>query len=108
SIGETAAHPQFAAPKKIVVLHSYSQNFEPGAMWSREIRNELSRQSPWLLEIQEHSLVTAQGGDEAAEPKFAEYLGALYARRPPDLIVAIGAPAARFVQRHRADLYPTT
>ena len=26
----------------------------------------------------------------------------------PDLIVALGAPAARFVQQHRADLYPTT
>ena len=97
-----------AQPKKIVVLHSYSQSFEPGATWSREIRNQLSRQSPWPLEIQEHSLVTAQGGDDAAEAKFVEYLGALYAQRPPDLIVAIGAPAARFVQRHRTDLYPTT
>jgi signal transduction histidine kinase len=101
--GETAAQP-----KKIVVLHSYSQSFEPGATWSREIRNQLTRQSPWPLEIQEQSLVTAQGGDGAAEAKFAEYLGALYARRPPDLIVALGAPAARFVQQHRADLYPTT
>jgi len=36
------------------------------------------------------------------------YLAALYARRPPDLIIAIGAPAARFVQRHRTDLYPKT
>ena len=70
--------------------------------------NELNRQSPWPLDIQEHSLVTARGGDDAAEAKFAEYLGALYAQRPPDLIVAIGAPAARFVQRHRADLFPTT
>ena len=43
-----------------------------------------------------------------AEAKFVEYLEALYAQRPPDLIVAFGAPAARFVQRHRADLYPTT
>ena len=74
----------------------------------QEIRNELNRQSPWPLDIQEHSLVTARGGDDAAEAKFVEYLGALYAQRPPDLIVAIGAPAARFVQQHRADLYPTT
>ena len=40
--------------------------------------------------------------------KFVEYLKALYAQRPPDLIVALGAPAARFVQQHRADLYPAT
>ena len=48
SIGESAAQP-----KKIIFLHSYSQNFEPGAAWSRKIRDELGRQSPWPLEIQE-------------------------------------------------------
>ena len=103
SIGESAAQP-----KKIIFLHSYSQNFEPGAAWSRKIRDELGRQSPWPLEIQEYSLVTAQGGNDAAEAKFVEYLAALYAQRPPDLVVAFGGPAARFVQRNRADLYPTT
>jgi signal transduction histidine kinase len=112
SISAVAAQPKSdgtaAQTKRIVVLHSYDRNFEPGATWGREIRNELSRQSPWPLEIQEQSLATPQDGDRAVEAKFAEYLGALYARRPPDLIVAIGAPAARFVQRHRADLYPTT
>ena len=50
SIGETAAQP-----KKILFLHSFDRNFEPGATWSREIRDQLSRQSPWLLEIQEQS-----------------------------------------------------
>ena len=69
---------------------------------------ELNRQSPWPLDIQEQSLVTALDGDDAAEAKFVEYLRALYAQRPPDLIVALGAPAARFVQQHRADLFPTT
>ena len=112
SIGGTAAQPKSgetaAQPKKILFLHSYGQNFQQGAAWSREIRNELNRQSPWPLDIQEHSLVTALDGDDAAEAKFVEYLRALYAQRPPDLIVALGAPAARFVQQHRADLFPTT
>ncbi len=39
---------------------------------------------------------------------FVEYLRALYASRPVDLIVAIGAPAANFVQRHRQRLFPAT
>ena len=112
SIGGTAAQPKSgepaAQPKKILFLHSYGQNFQAGATWGREIRNELNRQSPWPLDIQEYSLVTARNGDDAAEAKFAEYLKALYAQRPPDLIVALGAPAARFVQRHRADLFPAT
>jgi hypothetical protein len=60
------------------------------------------------LEIQEQSLATAQDRNDAADAKFVEYLAAIYARRPPDLIVAIGAPAARFVQQHRTSLFPTT
>ena len=91
-----------------MVLHSYGQNFGPWGAWSRDIRLQLDRQSPWPLDIQEYSVVTARNGDLAAEAKFVEYLSALYARGTPDLIVALGGPAARFVQQHRADLFPTT
>ena len=112
SIGETAAQSKSGEtavqPKAILFLHSFGQNFQPFASWSREIARELNRQSPWPLDIQEQSLVTARGGDDPSEAKFVEYLKALYAHRPPDLIVVSGAPAARFAQLHRADLYPTT
>jgi signal transduction histidine kinase len=97
-----------AQPKKVLVLYSYGQNFQPWVAWGREIRSELIRQSPWPLDIREHPLVTARDGDDAAEAKFAEYLKALSSQRPPDLIVAFGAPAARFVQQHRPGLYPTS
>ena len=93
SIGETAAQPKSGVA---------------GAAWSREIRNELSRQSPWPLNIQEQSLATAQDGNDAADAEFVKYLAALYAQPPPDLIVALGAPAARFVEQHRTDLFPRT
>jgi signal transduction histidine kinase len=112
SIGGSAAQPQSgepaAQPKRIMVLYSYGQHFQAWTTWSRAIRSELNRQSPWPLDIQEYSLVTARYGDEAAEAKFVEYLKALYVQRPPDLIVTLAAPAARFVQRYRADLFPTT
>jgi len=112
SIGGTVAQPKSgetaAQPKKILLLHTFGPNFEQGAAWSREIQKELNRQSPWPLNIQEQSLVTALDGDDAAEAKFVEYLKALYAQRAPDLIVAFGAAAGRFVQQHRTDLYPTT
>ena len=112
SIGGTAAQLKSGEaagqPKKILFLLSFDPNFEPWTTWGREIRNELNRQSPWPLVIQEQSLVTDQGGNDAAEAKFVEYLSALYAQRPPDLIVSLGGPAARFIQQHRADLFPTT
>jgi signal transduction histidine kinase len=112
SIGDAAAQPKSGEtadqPKKILFLHSFGPNFQPWAAWSREIRKELIRQSLWPLDIQEQSLVAAGDGDHSAEPKFVEYLGALYAQRPPDLVVALGAPAARFVQQHRTELFPET
>ena len=46
--------------------------------------------------------------NDLAEAKFVEYLEARFAQRLPDLIVAIAAPAARFVQRNRKNLFPTT
>ena len=46
--------------------------------------------------------------DEDPEAPFVEYLRALYAKRPADLIVSLGAPAVAFVQRHRQDLFATT
>ncbi|MGC1704185.1 MAG: ATP-binding protein, partial [Pseudolabrys sp.] len=69
---------------------------------------ELKQQSPWPLDITEHSLVTARSPDEDPEAPFVEYLRALFAKRPLDLIVSIGAPAANFVQRHRPRLFATT
>ncbi len=112
SIGGTAAQSKSgetaASPKEILVLHPYGQNFEPWAVWSGEIRKELNRQSPWPLNLQEYSVVAARNGNDAADPKLVEYLAALYPQRRPDLIIALGAPAARFVQLHRPDLFPTT
>jgi signal transduction histidine kinase len=112
SIGETAAQDKSGEakpqPKQILFLYSYGSNIQPWATWGREICKELIKQSRWPLDIQEQSLVTARNGDDAAEGKFVEYLKALYAQRPPDLIIAISSPAASFVQQHRADLFPTT
>jgi signal transduction histidine kinase len=112
SIGGTSAQPKSgeaaAQPKQVLFLYSYGQNFQAWRTWGSEIRSELSRQSPWPLDIQDYSLVTARNANDAAEAKFVDYLKALYAQRPPDLIVSLAAPAARFVQRHRADLFPAT
>ena len=108
SIGGTAAQPNSDQPKRVLFLHTFGPNFEQGAAWSREIQRELNRQSPWPLNILDQSLVTAIEGDDAAEAKFVEYLGTLTAQRAPDLIVALGAPAANFVQEHRTKLFSTT
>ncbi|MGC1775529.1 MAG: ATP-binding protein, partial [Pseudolabrys sp.] len=76
--------------------------------YGNAIRTELNQKSPWPVDIIEYSLVTARFSDENPEAPFVEYLRALFAKRPLDLIVSIGAPAAAFVQRHRQRLFATT
>ena len=91
-----------------MLLHSFGQDFKPWSEYAKDIRAELKRKSPWPLDIIENSLVTARFSDEDPEAPFVEYLSALFAKRPLDVIVSIGAPAADFVQRHRRRLFPTT
>jgi signal transduction histidine kinase len=95
-----------AEPKRVLIFHSFGRDFKPWSDYARAIRSELDRQSPWSLEVDEHSLVTARSSDENPEVPFVEYLRALHAKKQPDLIVSIGAPAAAFVQRHRQQLFP--
>jgi signal transduction histidine kinase len=97
-----------AETKRVLVLHSFGRDFKPWIEYAKAIRTELDRQSPWPLDIIEFSLVTARAADDNPEGPFVDYLHALFAKRPPDLIVSIGAPAAVFVQRHRPQLFTTT
>ena len=84
-----------------MVLHSFGRDFKPWDEYARTIRSELDRESPWPLDITDHSLVSGRSSEEESEAPFVEYLRVLYAKHPLDLIVCIGAPAASFVQRHR-------
>src|SRR3954464_6224 len=101
--------PSFGAGhKRIMVLHSFGREFRPWNEYAKAIRAELDRQSTWILDVQEHSLVSARSDAPKAELSFAEYLRALYSGNSPDLIVVIGAPAAVFIQRYRDQLFPST
>jgi hypothetical protein len=93
-------------PKRVLMLYSFGRDFKPWKDYASTIRSELERQSPWPLDIQNQSLVSVRSSNEDAEVLFIEYLGALYRKNPPDIIVGIGAPAAVFVQQHRQQIFP--
>ena len=59
----------FAAdePKTILILQSYGQNFRPWSEYSKALRQELERRSPWRLIIQEFSVITPGAEKEDAE-----------------------------------------
>ncbi|WP_025035475.1 ATP-binding protein [Bradyrhizobium sp. DOA9] len=92
--------------KRVLLLHSFGREFRPWSEYARDIKAELERQSPWPLDIQEHALLTARFNNPGPEAPFVEYLHSLYQGATPDIVVSIGAPAARFAQRYRARLFP--
>ena len=100
-----AADPE---PKRVLMLHSFGPRFKPWSDYEQSIRLEISRRWQRPMDFLDQSLVNARLDDENSEAIFVEYLRALYIRRPVDLIVAIGAPAASFVQRYRQRLFPVT
>jgi signal transduction histidine kinase len=95
-------------PKRVLMLHSFGPRFKPWSDYEQSIRSEISQQWHKPVDFIDHSLVNAGQDDESSEAAFIEYLRALYTRRPIDLIIAIGAPAANFVQRHRQRLFSAT
>jgi len=98
-----AADPE---PKRIMMLHSFGLRFRPWTDYSEALRAELSRRAS--IEFQDYSLLNARRNSDKSDAPFVEYLRTLNIDQPPDLIIAIGAPAANFVQAHRKDLFRTT
>ncbi|MET4386094.1 signal transduction histidine kinase [Bradyrhizobium sp. F1.4.3] len=92
--------------KRVLMLYSFGREFRPWSQYARSIKGELERQTPWSLDIQEHTLLTARFNDPGPEEPFVDYLRSLYSRVPPDIVISIGAPAARFVQKYREQLFP--
>ena len=97
----------FSEPKRVLLLHSFGRDFAPWNEYARTIREELRQQSKEPLDIFEASLATARFADDEEGP-FVDYLRALFAKRQLDLVIAIGAPAVNFLQRHRQQLFPST
>ena len=93
-------------PKRVLILHSFGLRFKPWTERTQVIRSEMSRRKS--LDFHDHSLVSARLAGDKSEGPFVDYLHALYEDRPPDLIIAIGAPAANFVQKYRPRLFPGT
>ena len=95
-------------PKQVLVLNSFGQQFRPWSEYARAICSEIAELAPWPVDIVNYSIVSARSGNVDPEIPFVEYLKAYYGDKPPDLVVAMGAPAAIFVQKHRDQLFAAT
>ncbi len=95
-----------AAPKRVLLLHSYGQDFAPYSDLASTFRDELTERLGESVDLVEVSLATTGAGDSLEDEPFADYLKALLVGRKPDLIVPIGGLASSFTQRQRQRLFP--
>jgi signal transduction histidine kinase len=103
-----AGNATAAEPKRVLLLHSFGWNFQAEDAFGDYLRTDLAEKSPYPLDRYEVLLEIARFSDREQDEAFLGYLRALFATRPPDLIVTMVSPAARFIQRHRKDLFPST
>ena len=103
-----AGNATAAEPKRVLLLHSFGWNFQAEDAFADYLRTDLAEKSPYPLDRYEVLLEIARFSDGERDEAFVGYLRALFASRPPDLIITMISPAARFIQRHRQDLFPST
>ena len=89
-------------------MHSFGWNFQAEDVFGDYLRTDLAEKSPYPLDPYEVLLEIARFNDGERDEAFVGYLRGLFATHPPDLIVTLVSPAARFIQRHRRDLFPST
>lgn len=90
--------------KRVLTLHSSGPNF--GDAYAKDLRAELDRELPGRVQFYESWLVGAHSPETDAP--LVNYLSASFADHPPDLIIAIGAPAANFAREYLRPRYPAT
>ena len=103
-----AGNATAAEQKRVLLLHSFGANFRAEDTFADYLRTDLAEKSPYPLDRYEVSLEIARFPEGERDEAFVSYLRAVFADRPPDLIVTMVSPAARFIQRHRRDLFPST
>ena len=102
-----AAQCAAAAPRRVLLVGSFGPHFAPWNAITAQFRDALIKQSPDPIDLYEVSLQLGRYAHPQDETAFVGYLGALYPEGDPALLVAVGAPAARFVLKNRAKVFPS-
>jgi signal transduction histidine kinase len=92
----------------VLLLYSYGLDAPPWGEFSKQLRTELFRKFPNEIDLFEATLETARFPGDVDDGPFADYLGALFSKRPLDLVITVAVPAALFVQRQRQRMFVNT
>jgi signal transduction histidine kinase len=92
----------------VLLLYSYGLDAPPWGEFSKQLRTELFRKFPNEIDLFEATLETARFPGDVDDGPFADYLAALFSKRPLDLVITVAVPAALFVQRQRQRMFVNT
>jgi len=102
------AAPAGAAPSKVLIVHSFASAAPPFTTHSTAFETELTEQMGSRVDLDEVSLDMARYADIEMQEALVAYLQKRHAKWQPDLVVPIGSPAGRFVNKYRDRLFPQT
>jgi signal transduction histidine kinase len=107
--GIASAQDKLVDPlRRVLLLHSFGPHFAPWNAIASRLREELIKQSPNPIDLYETALEGDRFGPSPDQAVFVDHLRALFAQRRLDLVIALGAPAVRFVQQNRPRLFEST
>jgi signal transduction histidine kinase len=96
-----------AEPHRVLLLHSFGPHFAPWNAISTRLRQELVERAPYPIDIYEASLQSERRAPSDKPGPLLEYVAALFADHDPNLVIAMGAPAARFALLNRPRMFPS-
>lgn len=97
-----------AGPKRVLIVHSFGRDFAPYDTISSVFRTEVAGGYAEPVTFVEANLDFRRAANEKDEAAFVAYLRTRFDDAPPDLVVTIGPPAARFYVRHQPELFGAT
>ena len=97
-----------AAPKRVLILHSYGRDFAPYDVITSVFRTDLARRASGPITFVEANLDFRRASSDKDDRALLDLLRVRFDDGPPDVVVTIGPPAARMYARHRAELFPGT
>jgi signal transduction histidine kinase/ActR/RegA family two-component response regulator/ABC-type uncharacterized transport system substrate-binding protein len=95
------------APRRVLLLNSFEKGV-PTDVFRAPLLNELRKQSPEPLSVYEFSVGAAGFAGDGDDRSILNRVLSTFKEQPPDLIVTLAGTAARFAQRNRDQLFPST
>ena len=95
-----------AEAKRVLVVHSFGSTAPPFTTHSTAFESTLTKALGERVDLDEVSLDMARYAQPDMEDAFVEFLRRRLTKWRPDLVVPIGSPSGRFVERHRLRLFP--